>query len=574
MKNKEIFNFLKPFLVKEKKGLILAFFFSLVSGLVGMTYGYFSGLAMNQVAEKSFEIAILVLLFNLILSVINNMFFGRLSTIISTRLSFRIIKDLSFTLYEKVLKLPAKAFEEKTSGELINRITNDSETITEAISNLIYIGIRFLSSALILIYVFYNSIIVALEIIVFLVALYFISTKFNKRLKVLQKEIRKENDHYVAEVNESVRGIREVRALGIDENLTTGLKKIVKNLFQKRDSTITYESTYYATADSLGEIFMTVVYITIIMEIVLGRSSYTFLIAMTYYIYNFCNLVNRYATFSTQYQKLKVSVERIYEIVENKLYQDVTYGTFHNLNLIGEIAFKNVSFHYHDNKTKILDNFDLQVNANTKVAIIGKSGQGKSTIFNLLLRYFDATKGSILLDGVSITEYDEESLRNNISIIRQDPFLFNKTILENFKMVNSKITLNEVREYCKIALIDDYIMTLPKKYNTKIGEGGVNLSGGQKQRLAIARALSKKSKIILFDEATSALDNESQEKIIKVVNDISKDHTIITIAHRLSTIIDSDVIHLMEEGRIVASGTHKELLKKNKVYQELYKNNL
>ncbi len=136
-----------------------------------------------------------------------------------------------------------------------------------------------------------------------------------------------------------------------------------------------------------------------------------------------------------------------------------------------------------------------------------------------------------------------------ISIIRQDPFLFNKTILENFKMVNAKITLKEVHKYCKIALIDDYIMTLPKKYNTIIGEGGVNLSGGQKQRLVIARALSKNSKIILFDEATSVLDNESQEKIIKVVNEISKDHTILTIAHRLSTIIDSDVIHVMEEGK-------------------------
>ena len=190
-----------------------------------------------------------------------------------------------------------------------------------------------------------------------------------------------------------------------------------------------------------------------------------------------------------------------------------------------------------------------------------------------MLRYFEPTKGSILIDGVSISDYDEESLRKNISIIRQDPFLFNKTILENFKMINPKITLKEIREFCHIALIDDYFMSLPKKYNTIIGEGGVNLSGGQKQRLAIARALSKKSKIILLDEATSALDNEAQEKIIKVIDKISKDHTVITIAHRLSTIIDSDVIYVMENGKIVASGTHKELLKNNKIYQNLYKNN-
>ncbi len=573
MKNKEIFKFLKPFVVKEKKGILFAFVFSLISSLIGMTYGYFSGLAMSKVAEDTFKIGILILLLNLFLSALNSIIFNRLSTLISTKLSFRVIENITFTLFEKVLKLPTRAFEEKSSGEFINRITNDSETITDAISNLLYIAIKLFASAIIFFYVLYNSIFVALEVVLYLVALYLISTKFNKRLKKLQKEIKKQNDDYVAEVNESVRGIREVRALGINQNITSGLRKIVTNLFQKRDKTITYEMNYYATMDTIGELFITIVYITIITEIVLGRGSYAFLIAMSYYVYNFLNLVNRFATFSTQYQKLKVSVERIYEIINNKLYQDIVYGNHHNLSPIGSITFQNVTFHYHDNKTNILEHFDLEVKENTKVAIIGKSGQGKSTIFNLLLRYFDATKGKVLLDGIAIDDYDEESLRNNISIIRQDPFLFNKTILENFQIVNPKITLKEVRKYCEIALLDDYIMTLPKKYNTKIGEGGINLSGGQKQRLAIARALSKKSKIILFDEATSALDNESQEKIIDVINEISKNHTIITIAHRLSTIIDSDAIHLMDNGHIVASGTHEELLKKNQIYQELYKNN-
>lgn len=573
MKNKEIFRFLKPFLVKEKKRIVFVLLFDLISALVGMTYGYFSGLAMSKVTESAMYAAIFILLFNLILCVINNVFFNRLTTIISTRLSFQIIKNLSFTLYDKVLKLPAKAFEEKTSGELINRVTNDSETITEAISSLLFIAIGFFSKSFILVYIFYHSIFVGIEVILYLVLLYFISTAFNKKLKKLQKEIKKENDTYVALVNESVRGIREVKALGIRKNITEGLKGIVENLFQKRDKTITYEQNYYAIVDSIGEVFTTIVYVTIILEIMIGRGSYAFLIAMTYYIYSFINLVNRFATFSTQYQKLKVSVERIYEIVNNKLYQDVSYGTHRNLEVTGNIVFQNVSFHYHDSNKKILNGFNLKVKENTKVAIIGKSGQGKSTIFNLLLRYFDATSGKVLLDGIPIENYDEESLRNNISIIRQDPFLFNRTILENFKIIHPKITLKEVRKYCEKALIDDYIMSLPKKYHTKIGEGGVNLSGGQKQRLAIARALSKNSKIILFDEATSALDNESQEKIIAVINEIAKDHTILTIAHRLSTILDSDVIHIMENGKIVASGTHEELLESNSIYQDLYKSN-
>jgi len=193
-----------------------------------------------------------------------------------------------------------------------------------------------------------------------------------------------------------------------------------------------------------------VVFITIIVLILMGKSTLTFLVAMSYYIYNFMNLVNSFASFSTYYQKLKVAVERIHEIIDNTLYQDMLFGEYHNLSPVGSIDFRNVTFQYHDNKKKILENFDLHIKENTKVAIIGKSGQGKSTIFNLLLRYFDVTKGKVLLDGVSIGEYDEESLRKNISIIRQDPFLFHKTILENFKMVNPKITLKEVRKYRKI----------------------------------------------------------------------------------------------------------------------------
>ncbi len=182
-----------------------------------------------------------------------------------------MIENITFTLFEKVLKLPTKAFEEKTSGEFINRITNDSETITYAIANLLYIAIKLFASTMIFIYVLYNSLFVALEVILYLVVFYTISTRFNKRLKKLQKEIKKENDAYVAEVNESVRGIREVRALGINQNITLGLRKIVKNLFQKRDKTITYENNYYAIMDTLGELFVTIVYITIIAEIIVGK---------------------------------------------------------------------------------------------------------------------------------------------------------------------------------------------------------------------------------------------------------------------------------------------------------------
>ena len=176
------------------------------------------------------------------------------------------------------------------------------------------------------------------------------------------------------------------------------------------------------------------------------------------------------------------------------------------------------------------------------------------------------------MDDVNLKDLSEESLRKNISIIRQEPFLFNRTIKENFTVVKPNITLNEIKKYCKMAYLDDYIESLPNKYDTKLGEGGVNLSGGQKQRLSIARALAKESKVILFDEATSALDNESQGYIKKVIDNLVKNHTVIIIAHRLSTIVDSDIIYIVDKGKIQDYGTHKELLKKSIVYKKLYEN--
>lgn len=214
----------------------------------------------------------------------------------------------------------------------------------------------------------------------------------------------------------------------------------------------------------------------------------------------------------------------------------------------------------------------MLVEPNKKVAIVGASGQGKSTLFNLLTRIFDVNKGKILIDDVNIKELKEDELRKNISIIRQEPFIFNRSIKENFLIVDENLTLDEIRKYCKMAYLDDYIMSLPKGYDTILAEGGVNLSGGQKQRLSIARTLARNSNIILFDEATSALDNNSQNYIKKTIDDLVYDYTVIIVAHRISTIMDADVIHVVDKGKVVATGKHKELLKTCELYKNLYLN--
>lgn len=248
------------------------------------------------------------------------------------------------------------------------------------------------------------------------------------------------------------------------------------------------------------------------------------------------------------------------------------FGNVEIKKLDGNIIFENVSFGY--DKTKIINDMSFEIKPNERIAFVGKSGAGKTTIFNLITRLYKSNKGKILLDGNNINDLTCSTIRDNMSIITQNPYIFNFSIKENLLMAKENATMKEIREACKMACIDDYIMSLPDKYNTMVGENGVILSGGQKQRIAIARALLMKTEIILFDEATSALDNETQSKIQEAINNLKGEYTILIVAHRLSTIIDSDRIFVVENGKIVDSGSHRELLKKSEIYKNLYNKDL
>ena len=216
----------------------------------------------------------------------------------------------------------------------------------------------------------------------------------------------------------------------------------------------------------------------------------------------------------------------------------------------------------------------FKIKPNERIAFVGKSGAGKSTIFSLITKLYNTKDGEILLDNVNIKDLTCSSIRDNMSIITQNPYIFNFSIKDNLLLAKEDATMDEIKEACKTACIDDYIMTLPEKYETKVGENGVILSGGQKQRLAIARALLMKTEIILFDEATSALDNETQSKIQEAINNLKGEYTVLIVAHRLSTIIDSDRIFVIDDGKILDSGSHKELLKKCEYYKNLYNKDL
>lgn len=572
MKKAKNFKILFHYLKEDKFKIFIYVLLILLTNLPTLVAAYFWGRALEQLLVKD------VYGFILFFSSWQLIYVICFSVLLIPRekiynyLEIKFMNNVSKDLYRKIDDLPAIAFEDIGVGEFTNRLSSDTERVMSLLSNLIKLVCKALVVVVVLILSFCISWILGLEFILFGVVMGFTSSKFFPKIKKTQEKIKKETDQYVKTATENFTGIREIKSLGIKENIENIVFDKLKTLFSHEKKTRNYELWYHSLNNLIYFVLEFLILFTAGIFFIQGKIVYALFSMMNTYIWRIDEVVESISDFGVNYNKVTVSLKRIDEIVNNKLYKDEQFGNKSIEECKGVIEFKNVKFKYREEEDYTLKGLNLKIEPNKKVAIVGRSGNGKSTIFNLLLRYFDSTEGCILIDGIDIKDLTEKSLRGNISVIRQMPFLFNMSIMDNFRLVKSNVTLNEVKEVCKKAYIDEYIESLPNKYDTIIGEGGVNLSGGQKQRIAIARTLLLNTKIILFDEATSALDNESQEYIKKTIDDLVKDHTVIIVAHRLSTIVDADIIHVISKGALADSGTHKELLKNSKVYQKLYAN--
>lgn len=572
MKKFSTFKILFHYLKDEKLKMFTYILLVLFTYIPSLVTAYFWGIALEALISKNFNEFVLYLaiwegiyiFFYTILQIPRDTLYNYLE--------IKFTKNVSKDLYKKIDMLPAKAFEEIGVGEFINRLYTDPDRIMELLQKLIRLVCKALVVVVVLIVSFKISLLLGCEILIFGFIMGFISFKFFPKIKKTQESIKKESDNYVKVATENITGIREIKSLGIKKNIENNIFNILDNLFSHNKKIKKYEVIYYSLNNLTYFILQFIILFTAGYYTVTGKIAYSLFIVLETYIWRIDEVVESISDFGVNYNKVTVSLKRISEIVNNKLYDDEKFGDVVLENVKGNIQFSNVKFRYSEDEDYTLKGLNLKIVPNKKIAIVGRSGNGKSTLFNLLLRYFDATSGNITIDGVNICDLTEEDLRKNISIIRQTPFLFNLSIFDNFKLVKDNVTLEEVRKYCKEAYIDSYIMSLPDKYDTIIGEGGINLSGGQKQRLAIARTLLLNTKIILFDEATSALDNESQDYIKKTIDNLVKNHTIVIVAHRLSTIVDADVINVIDKGKLESTGTHEELLKKSKVYKNLYSN--
>ena len=569
MKNIKEFIPLWKLIKEEKVKLIIASTLILIAGIAEIATGYLNGAAVESITNLALKNAVIYLLIYLGIELLSHALIENYAGGMIERIESKLSRKLGYFTYKKALNMPAYAYEEKTSGEITNRIINDADSLSFVFNHLLQAISSLIGSLVVIVYIFINSWIVGLEIVVFVFLLFLIIKKYNPILKQAHKERKEKQDLFTSLVTESIRGIREIKTLGIKKSLLNDMIEIIRNIFQKSTKEIDVRKGFTLQTRILKGFLEVGVFITCVILIYYKEITLTFFISMTYYVYRYMWLIENFNNLTQTYQKLIVSLGRVNEILENRLYEDEKFGDREITKNKGIIEFKNVTFAY-PNEQVTLKKFNLTIEPNKKIAIVGKSGQGKSTLFNLITRIFDPLEGEILLDGVNIKDLSEESLRKNISIIRQEPFIFNRTIKENFKLIDAKIPLATIRKYTKLAYLDDYIMSLPKKYDTILGESGVNLSGGQKQRLSIARTLAKESKVILFDEATSALDNQSQEYIKQAIDNLAKTHTVVIVAHRLSTIMDADIIHIVDKGQIVATGTHNELLKNNEIYKNLY----
>lgn len=565
---KLIFHYLK----EDKVKMILLVILMICNYIPDLCCPIFIGKALEFLLLKKYALFVkyLVLYFSGYVIVYGVLLIPRL--ILYNKLQMSFINKVCKDMYNKYQNLPAIAFEKAGVGELINRLSSDPDRVLDLLNQLVKMILKIIMALIIVVVSFKISIFIGIEITIFAIIMGIISSKYFPVIKNTQKEIKKESDKLIKRATENLTGIREIKALGIKNNMINLINNDIDNYCDKSLKINRYESVYNGLNNIVYYVLQFIILLTCGYLFIKGHIVYSVLMMVHTYIWRIDEVAETLSSFGVNYNKVKVSLSRIDEVVNNKIFKDEIYGDINLNNPKGNVTFKNVSFKYTKKENLTLDNLSLNIKNNQKTAIVGRSGNGKTTIFNLLLRYFDVTNGEVLIDGVNIKDLTEESLRKTISCVRQNPFLFNMSIFENFKIVKPDITLKEVKEVCKRAYIDEYIESLPKKYNTIIGEGGINLSGGQKQRLAIARTLLLNTKIILFDEATSALDNESQKYIKMTIDDLTKDHTIIIIAHRLSTIIDADEILVIENGKLESKGTHKDLLKKSKVYKGLYEN--
>ena len=547
-----------------------------------------SAQAIEEITLSFYHEAIKFLLVSIAIFVLRRLCWFSLE-FLYRKYSTQIMAKLSLDLANQAFKLNSKTYSDHDTGTFVQRIVGDPERVVSGLTYIVDILFQILYSVVIVIYISCLNLYVGIAIIFTTVVSVLIEIKRTKIRRVNQKKVRESYDKINSLTTEIVRSEKDIKSLGLEKALNETSKQNYDN----------YKNIYYKTEIinvSLSSVRNFITEILGIAVLILGVYLIdlgTITLATFMIIYSnrgdVSYLPRAFGELLNQFTNIKVSTERMFSLFDNNEFICERFGNKSLQNVLGKIEFKNVSYTFHEyeykrdyknrkksfekilvSSNKIFENLSFKIEPNTTVAFVGKSGSGKSTILNLMSKMYEVDSGQVLIDNININDFDKPSLRNTISLVNQFPYIFDMTIKENLLLAKKEATDEEILNALEKSSLKEFVDTLPKGIDTKVGESGIKLSGGQKQRLAIARALLRNSPIIIFDESTSSLDNFAQEEVKKSIDSLKGKSTIVIVAHRLSTIKNVDKIFFLEDGKIEDIGTFEELFKRNEKFKALF----
>lgn len=484
--------------------------------------------------------------------------------------SSNIVMKLRRELFNHLMKMPVSYFSKESTGTLLSKITYDTEQVAGATSSTLITLVREIVTIFgLLALMFWTSWQLSSVLLVVCPVIGILISVISKRLKKVSHNIQNEMGNLATSSEQMLKGHKEVLSFGGQKKEVSRFEGVTNQVRQQNMKLIVAQQVSSPVIQTIASFaLVAVLYIASMDNIHDQLSAGTFTVVFAS-MYSLLRPLRGLTNVLSEFQRGMAACESLFEILDKPTESNT--GKHMQDSTEGNIRFDGVSFGYEGAAGKALDNISIDIPTNKMTAIVGRSGSGKSTLVQLLPRLYSVDSGSVLLDGVNVEDYELSNLRTHISSVSQDIHLFSDSIANNIAypaLENAK--RSEIENAAKLANAHEFIVQLPEGYDTEIGQNGVTLSGGQRQRLAIARALLKKSKVLILDEATSALDTESERAIQEALANIQKEKTLVVIAHRLSTIEHADNIIVVEQGRVSGQGTHQELLNSDPVYSKLY----